>query len=150
MNLFDKISADIKEAMLARDKVRLEALRGIKKEFLEAKTSKGSNGELEDETALKILQKMVKQRKDSASIYSQNGRADMAETEIQEANVIESYLPKQLTKEEILPIINEELQTLGISDVKMMGRVIGSLQKKLSGRVDGKMLADTVKEILSK
>lgn len=150
MNLFDKISADIKEAMLARDKVRLEALRGIKKEFLEAKTSKGSNGELEDETALKILQKMVKQRKDSASIYSQNGRADMAETEIQEANVIESYLPKQLTKEEILPIINEELQTLGISDIKMMGRVIGSLQKKLSGRVDGKMLADTVKEILSK
>lgn len=150
MNLFDKISADIKEAMLARDKVRLEALRGIKKEFLEAKTSKGSNGELEDETALKILQKMVKQRKDSASIYSQNGRADMAETEIQEANVIESYLPKQLTKEEILPIINEELQTLGISDIKMMGRVIGSLQKKLSGRVDGKMLADTVKEILAK
>lgn len=150
MNLFDKISADIKEAMLARDKVRLEALRGIKKEFLEAKTSKGSNGELEDETALKILQKMVKQRKDSASIYSQNGRADMAETEIQEANVIESYLPKQLTKEEILPIINEELQMLGISDIKMMGRVIGSLQKKLSGRVDGKMLADTVKEILSK
>ena len=150
MSLFDKISADIKDAMLARDKVRLEALRGIKKEFIEAKTAKGSNGELEDDTALKILQKMVKQRKDSASIYSQNGREDMAETELIEASVIESYLPKQLTREEIIPLINEELHSLGINDIKMMGRVIGSLQKKLSGMVDGKILADTVKEILSK
>lgn len=150
MSLFDKISADIKDAMLARDKVRLEALRGIKKEFIEAKTAKGSNGELEDDTALKILQKMVKQRKDSASIYSQNGREDMAETELIEASAIESYLPKQLTREEIIPLINEELHSLGINDIKMMGRVIGSLQKKLSGMVDGKILADTVKEILSK
>lgn len=150
MSLFDKISADIKDAMLARDKVRLEALRGIKKEFIEAKTAKGSNGEIEDDTALKILQKMVKQRKDSASIYSQNGREDMAETELIEASVIESYLPKQLTREEIIPLINEELHSLGINDIKMMGRVIGSLQKKLSGMVDGKILADTVKEILSK
>lgn len=93
---------------------------------------------------------MVKQRKDSASIYSQNGREDMAETELIEASVIESYLPKQLTREEIIPLINEELHSLGINDIKMMGRVIGSLQKKLSGMVDGKILADTVKEILSK
>lgn len=150
MNLFDKVSADIKEAMLARDKVRLEALRGIKKEFLEAKTAKGSSGELDDDAALKILQKMVKQRKDSANIYAQNGREDMAKTELDEATVIESYLPKQLTKEELIPFVNEELETLGITDVKMMGKVIGSLQKKLSGKVDGKLLADTVKEILSK
>lgn len=149
MNLFDKISADIKTAMLARDKVTLEALRGIKKEFLEAKTAKGSNGDLEDIVALKILQKMIKQRKDSAEIYRTNNREDMAENELAEVKVIEGYLPKQLTKEELLPIIKAELQELNISDIKMMGRAIGSLQKKLAGKVDGKLLADTVRELLS-
>lgn len=149
MNLFDKISEDIKKAMLSRDKVRLEALRGVKKEFIEAKTAKGSTGELEDATALKILQKMIKQRRDSAEIYKQNDREEMANAELAEASVIEEYLPKQLSKEEIIPIVQKAISDLGVTDVKMMGKVIGFLQKELSGQVDGKLLADTVKEALS-
>ncbi len=149
MNLFDKISEDIKKAMLSRDKVRLEALRGVKKEFIEAKTAKGSTGELEDATALKILQKMIKQRRDSAEIYKQNDREEMANAELAEASIIEEYLPKQLSKEEIIPIVQKAISDLGVTDVKMMGKVIGFLQKELSGQVDGKLLADTVKEALS-
>lgn len=101
MNLFDQISEDIKKAMLARDKVRLEALRGAKKEFLEAKTAPGANGELSDENATKIIVKMVKQRKESARIYTENNRPELAEGELAEAAVLEEYLPKQLTAEEL-------------------------------------------------
>ena len=96
MNLFDQISEDIKSAMLARDKVTLEALRGIKKEFLEAKTAKGSNGELPDDKALAIIRKLLKQRRDSAEIYTQNDRPELAEAELAESLVLERYLPKQL------------------------------------------------------
>lgn len=149
MNLFDKISEDIKKAMLSRDKIRLEALRGIKKEFLEAKTAKGSTGELEDATALKILQKMLKQRRDSAEIYKQNAREEMAEAEMAEASVIEEYLPKALSKEELIPIVRNAISSLGVTDIKMMGKVIAFLQNELSARVDGKILADTVRELLS-
>ena len=92
MALFEQVNEDIKKAMLARDKVSLEALRGIKKEFLEAKTAKNSDGELSDETAVKILQKMVKQRKESAAIFTEQGRVDLAENELSEAAVIEKYL----------------------------------------------------------
>ena len=102
MNLFDQISEDIKKAMLAREKVRLEALRGVKKEFLEAKTAKGSNGELSDETAVKIMVKMVKQRRESARIYEENNRPELAAGELEEAAVIEAYLPKQPSEEELL------------------------------------------------
>ena len=98
MNLFDQISNDIKAAMLARDKQRLEALRGIKKEFIEAKTAKGADGELSDDTAMKILVKMAKQRRESAQIYSEQNRPDLAEPELAEAAVIESYLPKPLSR----------------------------------------------------
>ena len=101
MNLFDQVSEDIKKAMLAREKVRLEALRGIKKEFLEAKTAKGAGGELSDENAMKILIKMVKQRKESAAIYVENNRPELAENELAEAAVIEEYLPRQLSPEEL-------------------------------------------------
>ena len=101
MALFDTISADIKSAMLARDKVRLEALRGIKKEFIEAKTAPGANGELPDDVALKILVKMVKQRRESAAIYSEQQRPELAQNELAEAAVIEQYLPKALSDEEL-------------------------------------------------
>ena len=101
MNLFDKVSEDIKNAMLAKDKLRLEALRGVKKEFLEAKTAKGGDGELTDDAATKIIQKMVKQRKDSASIYTEQNRPELAEKEIAEVAVLEAYLPKQFTPEEL-------------------------------------------------
>ena len=96
MNLFDQISEDIKQAMLAKDKVALDALRGIKKEFLEAKTAKGSDGTLTDDAAIKILTKMVKQRKESADIYTSQARQDLADAELLEAAIIEEYLPKQL------------------------------------------------------
>lgn len=102
MNLFDKISEDIKDAMRAKDKVRLEALRGIKKEFIEAKTAKGGSEHFTDDAAILILQKMVKQRKDSAAIYHSQARHDLAEREIEEASVIEEYLPKQLSPVEIV------------------------------------------------
>ncbi|WP_329903786.1 GatB/YqeY domain-containing protein [Porphyromonas pogonae] len=149
MPLFEKISNDIKEAMLARDKVRLEALRGAKKEFLEAKTAKGSNGELEDEQAMKIIQKMIKQRKDSAEIYKTNGRPEMAETELAEASVLEGYLPKQLSKEELVPKIKELIERLGVTDPKMMGKVMGAASKELQGQAEGKLIADVVKELLN-
>ncbi len=100
MNLFDKVSGDIKSAMLARDKMRLEALRGIKKEFLEAKTAKGADGELSDDHAMQILVKMVKQRKESAAIYTEQNRPELAQEELAQAAVIEEYLPKQMTAEE--------------------------------------------------
>lgn len=96
-NLFDTVSADIKKAMLARDAVRLESLRGIKKEFLEAKTAKGSDGTLSDDRAIQILSKMVKQRRESAEIYTQQNRPELAEAELAQAAVIEEYMPKQLT-----------------------------------------------------
>lgn len=101
MNLFDTVSEEIKKAMLAREKVRLEALRGAKKEFLEAKTAKGANGELSDEAAMKIIIKMVKQRKESAQIYQDNNRPELAENELAEAAVLEEFLPKQLSAEEL-------------------------------------------------
>lgn len=149
MSIFDQISEDIKAAMLARDKVHLEALRSVKKEFLEAKTAKGSNGELSDEQALKIMQKLVKQRKDSADIYTQNARPEMAEAEMAEAQVIEQYLPQPLSEEELKKEIEKAKEELGINDPKMMGKLIGYLQKTLAGKVEGRKLAEMVKAALA-
>jgi len=106
MNLFDQISEDIKKAMLAKEKIKLEALRGIKKEFLEAKTAKGNNGELSDEQAIKIIQKMVKQRKDSAQIYAEQTRPELAKIELAEVAVIEEYLPVQMSATELERLLN--------------------------------------------
>ncbi|SUB76926.1 GatB/YqeY domain-containing protein [Porphyromonas macacae] len=149
MSLFDEISNGIKEAMLARDKVRLEALRGVKKEFLEAKTAKGASGELSDEQALKIIQKMVKQRHESAAIFKENNRPEMAEAELAEAEALSAYLPKQLSREELMPIIKTLIEKLGVSDAKQMGRVIGAAQKELAGKAEGKLISEVVKELLN-
>lgn len=149
MSLFDEISNGIKDAMLARDKVRLDALRGAKKDFLEAKTAKGANGELSDEQALKILQKLVKQRQESAAIYKDNGRAEMADAELAEAEVLSGFLPKQMSQEELIPIIKGLIEQLGVTDVKQMGRVIGAAQKELAGKADGKLISEVVKSLLS-
>ena len=148
MNLFDQISEDIKKAMLARDKVRLEALRGVKKEFLEAKTAKGAGGELTDEAALKILVKMVKQRKESAAIYKENNRPELAENELAEAAVIEEYLPKQLTPEELEAELKEIIAQVGAEGPKDMGKVMGIASKQLSGRAEGRAISAKVKELL--
>lgn len=149
MNLFDKVSEDIKEAMRAKDKIRLEALRGIKKEFIEAKTAKGANDELPDDKAILILQKMVKQRKDSAAIYTGQERSDLAEKELAEAGVIEAYLPKQLTPEELEEKLKAIITEVGASSPADMGKVMGVATKKLAGLAAGKDISDTVKRLLN-
>lgn len=149
MNLFDKVSGDIKTAMLARDKVRLEALRGIKKEFLEAKTAKGGDGELSDDAALKILAKMVKQRKESASIYTEQNREDLAGEELAQAAIIEEYLPKQLSEEELTAALKEIIARVGATSAKEMGKVMGTATKELAGKAEAKAISAKVRELLA-
>jgi len=149
MDLFDKISADIKSAMLAKDKVRLETLRGIKKEFLEAKTAKGAEGVLTDDHATKILAKMVKQRRETATIYAEQNRPELAENELAEAAVIEEYLPKQLSDEELTAELRKIIAQTGATDPKEMGKVMGVASKALAGRADGKVISAKVRELLS-
>lgn len=149
MNLFDTISGDIKAAMLARDKVRLETLRGVKKEFLEAKTAKGGDGELSDDAAMKILVKMHKQRKESAAIFSQQNRQDLAENELAEAAIIEEYLPKQMTEEELTAALKAIIAQTGASSAKDMGKVMGVATKQLAGKAEGKAISAKVKELLA-
>ena len=149
MNLFDKVSGDIKTAMLARDKVRLEALRGIKKEFLEAKTAKGGDGELSDDAALKILAKMVKQRKESASIYTEQNRKDLAGEELAQAAIIEEFLPKQLSEEELTAALKEIIARVGATSAKEMGKVMGTASKELAGKAEGKAISAKVRELLA-
>ena len=149
MNLIDQVSNDIKSAMLAKDKVRLEALRGIKKEFLEAKTAKGADGELTDDMAMKILAKMVKQRKESAQIYTEQNRPDLAEPELAEAAVIETYLPKQMTEEELTEALKAIIAQVGATTPQEMGKVMGVATKQLAGRADGRAISAKVKELLA-
>ena len=149
MNLFDQVSNDIKSAMMAKDKVRLEALRGIKKEFLEAKTAKGADGELTDDMAMKILAKMVKQRKESAQIYTEQNRPDLAEPELAEAAVIETYLPKQMTEEELTEALKAIIAQVGATTPQEMGKVMGVATKQLAGRADGRAISAKVKELLA-
>jgi len=149
MDLFDKISDDIRKAMLARDRVRLEALRGAKKEFLEAKTAKGAAGELPDEKAVAIITKMVKQRRESAKIYSENNRPELAENELAEAAVLEEYLPAQLSAEELEAELRKIIALTGATSMKDMGKVIGVASKSLAGRADGRAINMKVKEMLS-
>lgn len=148
MALFEQISNDIKAAMLAKDKIRLQALRGIKKEFLEAKTAKGGDGELSDDVATKILQKMVKQRKDSASIYIQQNRQELADSELAESAVIETYLPKQMSPEELEEALKAIISQVGASGPQDMGKVMGAATKALAGKAEGRLISETVKRLL--
>ncbi len=150
MNLFDQVSEGIKDAMRAKDKVKLEALRGMKKEFLEAKTAKGASDELSDEAAIQIIQKMAKQRRDSASIYTDQNRPDLAEKELAELAVLEAYLPKQLSQEELDSKISEIITQVGASSPADMGKVMGVATKALAGVAAGKAISETVKKLLSK
>lgn len=149
MDLFDRISNDIKGATLAKDKVRLETLRGIKKEFLEAKTAKGADGTLTDDQATKIMAKMVKQRKETAQIYAEQNRPELAENELAEAAVIEEYLPKQLSDEELTARLKEIIAQTGATSAKEMGKVMGVASKALAGQADGKVISAKVRELLS-
>lgn len=149
MDLFEKVSADIKAAMLARDKVRLETLRGIKKEFIEAKTAKGAEGVLTDDQAIKIMAKMVKQRRETAAIYAEQNRPELAENELAEANVIEEYLPKQLSDEELTVELKKIIEEIGATSMAQMGKVMGVASKALAGRADGKAISAKVRQLLA-
>lgn len=149
MSLFDQISEDIKQAMLAKDKVALDALRGIKKEFLEAKTAKGSDGELHDDKALQILQKMVKQRKESAQMYIDAGRPELAEEEMAQCRIIERYLPAMMSDEELTAAVKEIIAQVGATSMQDMGKVMGVATKQLAGRAEGKAINLKVRELLA-
>lgn len=149
MTLFDKVSEDIKEAMKARDKVRLETLRNIKKVFLEAKTAPGANDTLEDADAFKILQKLAKQGRESARTYTDNGRQDLADAELAQAAVIEEYLPKQLGEDEIEAEVRKVIADTGAQSMKDMGKVMDIVSKQLAGRADGRAISAVVKRLLA-
>ncbi len=149
MNLFDTINEAMKQAMKDRDRVRLEALKGIKKEFLEAKTAPGANGELPDDKATSILVKMAKQRKESAAIYTENGREELAAGELAELAVIKEYLPKALSPEELEAEIRAIIAETGASSPKEMGKVMGVATKRLAGRAEGGQISALVRTLLA-
>lgn len=146
--LFEQISQDILAAMKAKDKVRTLALRNVKKLFIEAKTAPGANDSLEDAAALKILQKLVKQGEDTAALYTTNGRADLAAEEMAQVEVMRAYLPKQISAGELEAALKEIIVKVGATGPRDMGKVMGMAQKELSGKADGKAIADTVKKLL--
>lgn len=148
MTLFDQISEDIKAAMKARDKVRLETLRNIKKVFIEAKTAPGANDELDDAAALKIIQKLAKQGRETARTYTDNSRQDLADEELAQVAVMEEYLPKQLSPEEIEKAVKDIIAQTGATSMKDMGKVMGMAGKLLAGKADGKTISTIVKRLL--
>ena len=147
--LFDQISQDIVAAMKAKDKVRLEALRNVKKYFIEAKTAPGANDELPDDAALKILAKLVKQGRDTAALYTAQQRPDLAEAELAQVAVIEAYLPKALTPEELEAALRSIIAETGATSAKEMGKVMGVATKRLAGRADGKAISTLVRQLLA-
>ena len=149
MNIFDQINEDIRSAMLARDKERLEAVRNIKKVLLEAKTAKGGNEELPDDVAIKAIMKLAKQGRDSAEIYKQQNRLDLYEPEVAQVKIYDTYLPKQMGDEELTNAIKAIIAQTGSTSLKEMGKVMGIASKELSGKVDGKLISDKVKSLLS-
>lgn len=149
MDLFDQISEDIKAAMKARDRVRLDTLRNIKKVFLEAKTAPGANDTLDDAQALKILQKLAKQGKESAETFNQANRKDLADGELAQVKVIEEYLPKPLSEEEITAKVKEIIAQTGASSMKDMGKVMGIASKQMAGRAEGGTISAIVRKLLA-
>lgn len=144
------IQTDMVSAMKAKDAVRLAALRGIKAAILLAKTSEGSNGEVTDSEIVKIIQKLVKQRKESAEIYTQQNRPELAENELAEASAMEVYLPKQLSEAEVEAELAKIIAETGASQPSDMGKVMGVATKKLAGQADGKLISTIVKRLLAK
>jgi uncharacterized protein len=151
MTLYEQVSKDIIAAMKAKDKPRLEALRNVKKYFIEAKTAPGASGDdnLSDDVALKILAKLAKQGRDTAALYREQQRPDLAEEEEQQAAVIEGYLPKALSPEELEATLRTIIAETGATSPRDMGRVMGVASKQLAGKADGKAIADTVKRLLA-
>ncbi|MDR2764634.1 MAG: GatB/YqeY domain-containing protein [Tannerella sp.] len=149
MNLFEQISSDIKAAMLAKDKVKLEALRNVKKYFLEAKTAPGANDTLTDEAALKIIQKLVKQGKDAAQIYREQNRQDLADAELAQVRAMESYLPQPFSAGELESELKKIIAQTGAAGPRDMGKVMGIATKALSGKAEGRAVSEMVKQLLT-
>ena len=149
MGLFEKVSEDIKNAMKAKDKVALETLRNVKKVFLEAKTAPGADDTLSDADALKLIQKLVKQGKDSATIYEQQGRKDLAENELLQVAVLEKYMPAQMSAEELEAALKDLIAQVGAAGPKDMGKVMGVASKALAGKAEGRVISETVKRLLA-
>jgi uncharacterized protein YqeY len=150
MSLTDKINNDIKEAMKAKDRERLSALRDIKSKLLMEATKEGSSGEVDNETGVKILSKLHKQRLESAAIYKEQGREELMKEEMDQAEVIETYLPEQMSDEELEKEIQQIIADTGAQSPADMGKVMGVASKKFAGKADGKVVASKVKELLSK
>ena len=149
MSLQAKVMEELKEAMKAKNTVALESLRAIKSAILLAKTEAGATEELTEADELKLLQKLVKQRKDSAALYSQQGREDLAQPELAQMAVIEKFLPKQLTEEEITAAVKGFIADVGATTAKDMGKVMGVASKALAGKADGKVISEIVKKLLA-
>ena len=149
MALFEQISSDILAAMKAKDAIRRDTLRNVKKVFLEAKTAPGANDELSDADALKILKKLAKQGRESAEIFSQQGRADLADAEMAQVKVLEEYLPKQLSEAELESALRDIIAQLGVTSAREMGKVMGVATKQLAGKADGKAISAAVKRLLA-
>jgi uncharacterized protein YqeY len=150
MNLEQKVMADMKEAMKAKDEASLRGLRAIKAEIIKAKTEPGAGGELSEDTENKMLQKMMKQRKDSLEIYRTQKRDDLAKKEEEEIAIIEKFLPKQMDEAELKEALKKIIEEAGASSPSDMGKVMGVATKQLAGKADGKIISATVKELLSK
>ncbi len=149
MSLEIQINQDIKAAMIAKDTAKLRGLRAIKAAILLAKTEKGHAEDLSQEAEIKVLQKLVKQRRESAEIYKTQNREDLYEIEVEEEKVIEAYLPKQLSKEEVETIVKAIIAETGASSIKDMGKVMGAANQKLAGQADGKTISEVVKSLLA-
>ena len=149
MSLEQKINQDIKAAMIAKDAVRLRGLRAVKAAILLAKTEKAGVEELTEDAEIKVLQKLVKQRKESGEIYKTQGREDLFQTEFEEQQVIEEYLPKQLSREEIEVVIKNIIAETGAAGMKDMGKVMGAANVQLAGKADGKTISEIVKSSLA-
>jgi uncharacterized protein len=149
MSLFDKVNEDIKNAMLSKEKEKLEALRSVKAAFLLAKSEKGASETLSSDVELKVVQKLVKQRKESADIYIAQGRKDLYDKEVFEASVIEQYLPRQMSPEELKTVLKGLIEKVGAKAPSDMGKVMGLATKELAGKADGKLIAETVKGLLA-
>ena len=149
MNLETKITIALKEAMKSKDKTRLIALRAIKSAIILQKTQKSNSSDLLVEDEMRILQKLVKQRKESADIFLKQDRGDLAEAELGEAKIIQEFLPESLSEDEIIPIVKSIIQDLGASNMSDMGKVMGVSSKKLLGKADGKIISTIVRKLLS-
>jgi uncharacterized protein YqeY len=150
MNLEEKVMAQMKDAMKAKDEAALRGLRAIKAEIIKAKAEPGAGGQISPEAEIKMLQKMLKQRKDSLEIYQKQDRADLAQKEQEEISLIEKFLPQQMSEEELKSVLQNIIEETGASSPADMGKVMGAATKQLAGKADGKTISAAVKELLSK